>query len=1008
MATREWLGGDGVWTDPNRWAVAGTGEGGAPQPGDAATIAEGDVEVVGTGGLNGTTYDGVALTIGDAANDPAELDLSSALLGHFFTTDVAGSATIVAHGISSIADPVTDDATGSMLTLGGASSRDTLLVARGGSVSVGDGAALRLTGTIRADGDLTAASGSAVRDDADVTLNGQTTSIDGPLIGHGRVSLSDDATLDLGGRVGAGQTIAFGDEGEVLDVARPARFHGAVSGFGAGDTIDLGGVGAATAAYDAASRTLTLRDASGAAVATLADVEAASGTLTATADGAGGTLVGYADAPSPEKAQISTADRAMRSDVVRDTMTVPGTSTPITGTGVKVGIISGSFDDSSTADADAAAGYLPANPDGTSAVHIVKASTASSDDEGREMAEEVHQVAPGADLYFAAAGSGTASLAQAYQDLQAAGCQIIACDVNQPPSLPFYDVAGGLDDAVSSVVAAGTDVFVSGGNFGQSTVEENFAPRPTTLSDGTAADAQVFDDGTPYEPFTISAGTAARLDLQWTAPYEGVDGQGAPDALTLRLFSADGQPLPASFGTTTATVVDADGVPTTDLTIALPKTAATTTYEAAIYLNGDEVSPQKFKMTLSATGGQGTGAGGFFDDPDEGKGSGNERGVQLIPGVNSVGATYYANSAAFGGTPSYDEYFVNSGPGAIYDDPSGTPYPSPMTAGKLDFDAPDGVPVPDPSSSDPNVSTPFYGTSAAAPNAAAVATLMLQANPDLTTREVTAMLQESTLDQGLETKQQGAGLIQADKAVELAIAAGQETDVGAATLDPLVAYAGGGAFTLTGTATGSAEVDIGASVDGTAEDLGPATLGPGGVFTFTDQVGAHQQTALAATETNGTGAGASSTSVLSLRAGLADGAFVAREVQGSSDGGGATVVTFFRDDGSSRARILQAGQTVQSGRNETFLNDGRPNDTFVFDPGHGCGVVQGFLSGGADHDVISLPSSDFASVADVLHDTRQTSQGALITDPVTGDAVLMSGIGKGTLVANAHDLTLHG
>lgn len=772
MTQRVWNGGSGDWTDPSRWSVTGTGASGAPIPGDTAEVAEGDVALVGAEGLDGSIYNGVALVLGDSANDAVQLDLSSAFLGQYAAIGLAGSATIDAVGTSAIACMVTDTVGGSTLTLGGATgdAADTLILAHDSSLTVGGGAGLHLTGTIRADAAITAAATSTVVNDATVTLEGPLVDIEGFLTGTGTFDVDDASTLRLGGQCGAGQTIAFGDTNGRLQLADPGGFAGAITGFASGDLLDLTGVDATAAAYDAASGILTLTDASGAAVATLHGIEAAPGPLTVTRDGGGtGTTVGYAGAPAREKLSIAVADRAMRSDVVRATMTEPGTTIPITGAGVKVGIISDSFDVYGTADADAAAGYLPADPDGTSAVTVLTEGSPGGTDEGREMAEEIHEVAPGAGLYFAAEGRSTGTYAGAVSALRQAGCQVIVSDVN-PPSLPFYDVAGGLDGTVTATIAAGVNVFDSGGNFGQSFVEQQFAPRTTTLSDGTSAETQIFSDGTAYEPFTILADTSARLDLQWTAPYEGISGSGAPQALTLKLFDADGQLLPAGFGTTTGTVQDQDGVATTDLEVSIPGAAAATTYEAAVYRDGDQVSPQAFKMMLSRTGTTGTGAGGYFDDPDAGQGSGDERGVQLIPGVNSVGATFWGNSAAFGGAPTYNEDFTNVGPGTVYADSAGMADATPRDAGKLDVDAPDGVLVSRPSSSDPNTSTPFYGTSAAAPNAAAVAALMLQADPDLTTSQVTALLKRSAIDQGLTAAQQGTGLIQADRAVDLAIA----------------------------------------------------------------------------------------------------------------------------------------------------------------------------------------------------------------------------------------------
>lgn len=772
MKQRVWTGGAGDWADPSRWTVAGTGEAGAPIPGDSAAVTEGDVALVGAEGLDGSIYNGVALILGDPAGDAVQLDLSRAVLGQYARIGLAGSATIDAVGTSAIACPVTDAVGGTTLTLGGATrdAADTLILAHGGSVSVGAGAGLHLTGTIRAEAAITAAATATVVNDADVTVDGALVDIEGFLTGTGVFAVDDAATLRLGGRCGAGQTIAFGDTDGRLQIAHPGAFAGTITGFTSGDLIDLTGVDATAAAYDAASETLTLADASGATVATLHGVEAEPGPLTVTPDGGGtGTTVGYAGAPAHETLSIAVADRAMRSDVVRATLTVPGTTVPITGAGVKVGIISDSFDAYGTADADAAAGYLPAEPDGTSAVTVLRDGGPGGTDEGREMAEEIHAVAPGAQLYFAAEGGSTSAYAGAVQALRQAGCQIIVSDEN-PPGLPFYDVAGGLDRTVTSAIAAGVNLFDSGGNFGQSFVEQPFAPRTTILSDGTSAEAQIFSDGTAYEPFTVLPDTSARLDLQWTAPYEGIAGSGAPQALTLKLFDADGQPLPAGFGTTTGTVQDQDGVATTDLEVSIPAAAVATTYAAAVYRDGDQVSPQAFKMMLSRTGNTGAGAGGFFDDPDAGQGSGDERGVQLIPGVNSVGASFWGNSAAFGGAPTYNEAFTNVGPGTLYHDGAGLAYATPRDAGKLDFDAPDGTPVSRPSSSDPNMSTAFYGTSAAAPNAAAVAALMLQADPDLTTAQVTALLKRSAIDQGLTAAQQGTGLIQADRAVALAVA----------------------------------------------------------------------------------------------------------------------------------------------------------------------------------------------------------------------------------------------
>ena len=141
-------------------------------------------------------------------------------------------------------------------------------------------------------------------------------------------------------------------------------------------------------------------------------------------------------------------------------------------------------------------------------------------------------------------------------------------------------------------------------------------------------------------------------------------------------------------------------------------------------------------------------------------GSGDLTGQQTVPGVNTVGAIFYGDSAAFGQTPEFQESFSSVGPGTLLFDNDGNPLVAPESAGKVDFLAPDGAST--------TFAAPFFGTSAAVSTASAVAALMLQANPNLSTAQVTALLEQSAISLGQPAAEQGAGLIQADEAVELA------------------------------------------------------------------------------------------------------------------------------------------------------------------------------------------------------------------------------------------------
>ncbi len=763
MAKRVWNGGTGDWFDAANWTTTTTDPSGAPLPGDAVIISSGTVSLPGPEAQDNGTFDADAITLGTPGGPLTTLDATDAILNRFLPITAIGSAAIIAHGVSTLEDGIALADAGATLLLGSGpngSEAGDLVLTRTAGVSVSAGGTLDLEGavTIQAGAGFTIPTGAAVINNAAVAQIGTSTAIQGSLTGTGSWDLRFSTNLTFEGSVSAGQTVNFGGVDGGLRLASPASFSGAITGFSPGDLIDLPTVSATNAVYDAAAGTLSVDNGPGTAtVATLARVQAADNALVATPDGSGGTLISYANTPTRLQYGIAGADKAMRSDAVRSSMTVPGTATPITGAGVKVGIISTSFDivKPGSANADAAAGYLPETAAGTSAVTLLSEGTAGSDDEGRAMAELIHQVAPGAQLFFGTGSASQPTMAASIKAMVSAGCSIIVDDLTFADAAA-YQTTGVVDAAVAAALAGGVDYFTSAGNYGDAFLERAFAPASTTLPDGSPADAQVFDNGSAYDRITVPANVAARLDLQWTAPYEGAGNAGAPDALTFKVFSPS--------GTLVATSAQRrEGVATTDVSAQLASQTAAADYLIAVYLNGGQVQPGEFKLFLTSSGATGTGPGGVIDDPQASSGSGDLRGQQLIPGVNTVGATFYGNSAAFGQMPSATEYFSDSGPGTLLYDSNGVPLPAPQSAGKVDFTAPDGV----------NTSVPgfagFFGTSAAAPDAAAVAALMLQANPALTTSQVTTSLEKSAISLGEEPQTvQGAGLIQADRAVVLA------------------------------------------------------------------------------------------------------------------------------------------------------------------------------------------------------------------------------------------------
>lgn len=163
----------------------------------------------------------------------------------------------------------------------------------------------------------------------------------------------------------------------------------------------------------------------------------------------------------------------------------------LTGAGVKIGVISTSFNNATTPQPttesqDIAAGALPGpgNPCGWERPVTVLSDNSPNDDEGRAMLQIVHAIAPAAELYFATADvtesatvSSDQSIADAIDSMMAAGVDIIVDDM-----MEVYDTAfsEGLSAAAARRASeAGIAYVVLAGNLGfvgASTVDTSPAP----------------------------------------------------------------------------------------------------------------------------------------------------------------------------------------------------------------------------------------------------------------------------------------------------------------------------------------------------------------------------------------------------------------------------------------------------------------------------------------------------------------------------------------------------
>ena len=427
----------------------------------------------------------------------------------------------------------------------------------------------------------------------------------------------------------------------------------------------------------------------------------------------------------------------------------------VDGTGISIGILSDSFNVNGGEAADIAAGNLPDAND----IHILAEGPAGATDEGRAMAELVHQVAPGAQIYFYTGDNSETDFATGIQTLANAGCQVIVDDLAYFDE-PFFQDGGAVQKAVETVVGEGVDYFTSAGNVANDFYEHSWISLATTLP-GVSGTVTAFDFGTaaggaasPFETISIAAGGTCNLDLQWDQPFKTIGGSdGTVNSLSIYMF-VDGSLMFSA--TTDATT--GGGNPFQFLGVKNEGSSAGTVQIAVV----NSVGPVPGFFKIIDQNDEGT-WGATFIDPNAGVGSGTVFGHALVADANTVGAVDYANTPAFGVSTPVLESFSSVGAGQFLFDANGNRLANPVPTNKVDFTAPDG--------SATSVFDPFNGTSAAAPDAAAVAALMLQLNPHLTPAQVTADLEAGALPMGDGPTADGAGFIQAVPALQAASAA---------------------------------------------------------------------------------------------------------------------------------------------------------------------------------------------------------------------------------------------
>ncbi len=179
------------------------------------------------------TQDG-PLTLGAAASDTAQLSIDAGA-----TWAITGDATMFGLGTVALANAGTLEKTGA-----DGVSRIGAPIVNTGAIAALSGT-LDLAGTLTNDGTVSVAGGALI---AEAAIGANAV---------GRLALAGSGTLTARAAVAANQTIALSGAGNRLVIAAPGSFGASITGFAAGDTIDLPGLAANGFAYAAGALTLT-------------------------------------------------------------------------------------------------------------------------------------------------------------------------------------------------------------------------------------------------------------------------------------------------------------------------------------------------------------------------------------------------------------------------------------------------------------------------------------------------------------------------------------------------------------------------------------------------------------------------------------------------------------------------------------------------------------------------------------------------------------------------------
>ncbi len=445
-------------------------------------------------------------------------------------------------------------------------------------------------------------------------------------------------------------------------------------------------------------------------------------------------------------------ETSMFADVAR-------TEFAVDGTGVTIGVLSDSVSQFAGGLTDS---YNTGDLSAANPVDVVEDGPAGSTDEGRAMLENIHDVAPGASLAFAtAADGGDLGFAQNITALaDQAHANLINDDVKLPDDPMFQD--GFVEQSVNTVTAQGVTYFSAAGNESDDGYLSDFRATTgsiPTIGSGTFMNFAPSGAANILLPVTTDAG-GAEITFEYDQPYGMQEPAGDTNVVT---SDVDIYVINSATG---AVVVSAQQ---NQDNVAMDEPLQIVTIpDAGSYLIAVQVlsgpNPGHIEMVndnenVDFLPSQEYGSAGGTYYPSS---FGHETGANTI----GVGATpWWATTPYLGQNPLANEPFSSQGPGLYVFNANG----SPLSAGTTliqnpSVTGPDGgntsfftpgqtINTTDPPfPGEPATSTnlvpvnqqnlpTFFGTSSATPNVTAVAALMLEISPSLTSSQIRSAME---------------------------------------------------------------------------------------------------------------------------------------------------------------------------------------------------------------------------------------------------------------------------